>query len=221
MKDQADSHRDDNRAADRAKLIAHLRREIEAQHVLEAMARVPRELFVPESVRKSAYEDHPLPIGCDQTISQPFIIAYMTENLELTGKEKVLEIGTGSGYQTAILAELCTQVISVERIPALLESAGILLTKLGYTNITLHQAEDTLGWKKDQPYDAIMVTAGAPSVPQDLIKQMADGGRMVIPVGDRFIQELYKVTRYGEKTDIHKLGGCRFVNLIGKDAWQN
>jgi protein-L-isoaspartate(D-aspartate) O-methyltransferase len=220
-----DTDRPDNqsadRAADRVRLIAHLRHEIVDERVLEVMARVPRELFVPESFRPNAYEDHPLPIGCDQTISQPYIIAFMTENLELTGKEKVLEIGTGSGYQTAILAELCARVISVERIPTLLQSAEALLTKLGYTNITLHQAEDTLGWEPDRPYDAIMVTAGAPSVPQALVDQLSDGGRMVIPVGDRFVQELYKITRYGDNTDIHKLGGCRFVSLIGKDAWQN
>jgi protein-L-isoaspartate(D-aspartate) O-methyltransferase len=207
--------------AERAKLISHLRHEIKDERVLDVMARLPRELFIPEKSRDLAYTDQPLPIGWDQTISQPFIIAFMTENLELTGREKVLEIGTGSGYQTAILAELAARVISVERIPALMKSAKSLLAGLGYQNIEIHEAQDTLGWEQDQPYDAIIVTAGAPSVPQALLEQLANGGRMVIPVGTRFVQDLYKVTKHQDSTDVKKLGGCRFVSLIGKDAWQN
>jgi protein-L-isoaspartate(D-aspartate) O-methyltransferase len=208
-------------AAKRDKLVRQLRQEIRDERVLKAMARVPRELFIPEKSRDLAYEDRPVPIGWEQTISQPFIIACMTESLELTGREKVLEIGTGSGYQSAILAELAAKVISVERIPSLMKSAADLLASLGYQNIEIHEALDTLGWPPEMPYDAIMVTAGAPSVPEALVDQMAMGGRMVIPVGDRFVQELYKVTKTQNSTDVQKMGGCRFVSLIGKDAWQN
>jgi protein-L-isoaspartate(D-aspartate) O-methyltransferase len=208
-------------AAKRNKLITQLRHEIRDERVLKAMARVPRELFIPEKSRDLAYEDRPVPIGWEQTISQPLIIACMTESLELTGKEKVLEIGTGSGYQSAILAELSAKVISVERISSLMKSATTLLASLGYENIETHEALDTLGWPQEMPYDAIIVTAGAPSVPEALVDQMAVGGRMVIPVGDRFVQELYKVTKTQNSTDVQKMGGCRFVSLIGKDAWQN
>jgi len=205
----------------RAGLVAHLHKEIKDKRVLKAMAHLPRELFVPEKSRDLSYEDRPLPIGHEQTISQPFIIAFMTEALELTGAEKVLEIGTGSGYQTAILAELAARVVTVERIPSLSKSARSLLDKLGYTNVEVHEAQDTLGWVDDMPYDAIMVTAGAPAIPEDLLAQLATGGRMVIPVGSRFVQDLYKITK--DKDGIHTqiLGGCRFVSLIGKDAWQN
>jgi protein-L-isoaspartate(D-aspartate) O-methyltransferase len=207
--------------AARARLIALLSSEIKDKRVLAAMTRIPREIFVPEESRNLAYEDGPLPIGWEQTISQPYIIALMTEALELTGKEKVLEIGTGSGYQTAILAELSSEVISVERVPALAESAQKVLDSLGYNNIEIHLAEETLGWQKGAPYDAILVTAGAPGIPDDLIAQLADGGRMVIPAGSRYIQELYKVTKNKDGTRVEKLGGCRFVALIGKDAWEN
>jgi protein-L-isoaspartate(D-aspartate) O-methyltransferase len=205
----------------RAGLMAHLGTEIRDKRVLAAMSRIPREKFVPQESRHLAYEDGPLPIGCEQTISQPYIIALMTEALELNGNEKVLELGTGSGYQTAILAELARTVISVERVPALAESARKVLDSLGYTNIEIHIAEETLGWQKGAPYDAIMVTAGAPDIPDDLVSQMAIGGRMVIPAGSRYIQELYKVTKQKDKNHVQKLGGCRFVALIGKDAWEN
>jgi protein-L-isoaspartate(D-aspartate) O-methyltransferase len=207
--------------AARARLMAQLGSEIKSKRVLAAMARIPRELFVPEESRSLAYEDGPLPIGWEQTISQPYIIALMTEALELTGKEKVLEIGTGSGYQTAILAKLAKHVISVERVPALAESARKVLDSLGYTNIEIHLAEDTLGWQKGAPYDAIMVTAGAPKIPDELIAQLADGGRMVIPAGSRYVQELCKVVKNKDGNRLEKLGGCRFVALIGKNAWEN
>ena len=144
----------------------------------------------------------------------------MTEALELTGKEKVLEIGTGSGYQTAILAELSRLVITVERLSALAETAKKVLDSLGYTNIVLHLAKETLGWAEEAPYDAIMVTAGAPRVPTDLLAQLANGGRMVIPTGSRYVQELCKITKRKGKNTIQNLGGCRFVALIGKDAWE-
>jgi protein-L-isoaspartate(D-aspartate) O-methyltransferase len=206
--------------AARAKLIEHLSSEIKDQRVLEVMSRIPREKFVPPEVRHQAYEDKPLPIGWEQTISQPYIIALMTEALELTGSEKVLELGTGSGYQTAILAELAKLVTSVERMPALAESARKVLNELGYTNIEIHLAEETLGRKQDAPYDAIMVTAGAPSIPEDLLNQLAIGGRMVIPVGTRYIQELSKITKRQDGNTVQNLGGCRFVSLIGKSAWK-
>ncbi len=207
-------------AAARARLIQHLAIEISDERVLAAMACVPRELFVPTGERSSAYEDRPLPIGGDQTISQPFIIALMTQALKLTGDEKVLEAGTGSGYQAAILAELCRLVISTERRPALAESAKQVLDRLGYHNVTVHLTGETLGWQPDAPYDAIIVTAGAPKIPEDLIAQLAIGGRMVIPVGSRYLQELYRITRQRRKNKVENLGGCRFVPLISPGAWE-
>ncbi|MDD5510191.1 MAG: protein-L-isoaspartate(D-aspartate) O-methyltransferase [Dehalococcoidales bacterium] len=204
----------------RARLIAHLGSEISDRRVLAAMARVPRELFVPPEERLSAYGDMPLPIGLDQTISQPLIIAVMTEALELKGKEKVLEVGTGSGYQAAILAELAHLVITVERLPSLAETARKTLNSLGYKNIEIHLAEETLGYQDKAPYDAIMVTAAAPEIPDDLLSQLNVGGRMVIPVGSRYMQELYKITRRKKGDLVQNLGGCRFVPLIGKNAWE-
>jgi len=206
--------------AARARLIEHLSSEIRDERVLAAMVRIPRERFVPPEEQDLAYEDIPLPIGLDQTISQPFIIALMTEALELTGSEKVLEVGTGSGYQAAILAQLARLVITVERLPTLAEAAKKVLDSLGYINIVVHQAEETLGWQAEAPYGAIMVTAGAPRVPVDLLAQLAIGGRMVIPIGSRYVQELYKVTKRRRKNIVQNLGGCRFVSLIGKDAWE-
>ncbi len=206
--------------AARASLIAHLRTEIKDERVLAAMARIPRELFVLPEEKGSAYEDRPLPIGLEQTMSQPFIIALMTQELELTGSEKVLEIGTGSGYQAAILAELVRSVVTVERLPALAEGAKKVLDNLGYTNITVRLAKETLGWPDEAPYDAIITTAAAPKVPSDLLAQLAIGGRMVIPVGSLYTQELYKITRQREKNLVQNLGGCRFVILIGKGAWE-
>jgi protein-L-isoaspartate(D-aspartate) O-methyltransferase len=206
--------------AARARLIEHLKTEIKDERVLVAMSKVPRELFVPKEEQYLAYEDRPLPIGFNQTISQPLIVAIMTEALVLNSSEKVLEIGTGSGYQAAILAELTQTVITVERLPALAESAKKLLGSLGYENITVHLAEETLGWSEEAPYDAIIATAAAPKVPSDLLAQLKINGRMVIPVGTRYIQELYKITRHRKRDTIEKLGGCRFVSLIGKGAWE-
>jgi protein-L-isoaspartate(D-aspartate) O-methyltransferase len=206
--------------AARAELIGQLSTEIRDQQVLAAMRAIPRELFVPPESRNLAYADKPLPIGYGQTISQPFIIALMTEALELKGKEKVLEIGTGSGYQAAILAELAEKVITTERVKPLAKMAKILLDRLGYTNIEVHLAEETLGWRQEAPYDAIMVTAAAPKVPPELIAQLAIGGRLVIPVGSRFVQELCKISRGRKKNKIENLGGCRFVSLIGRGAWE-
>ena len=206
--------------AARAELIEHLSTEIKDERVLAAMRCIPRERFVPPESRHLAYEDRPLPIGYDQTISQPFIIALMTEALELTGKEKVLEVGTGSGYQAAILAKLARFVVTTERLPSLAATARQVLDSLGYTNIEVHLAEETLGWQREAPYDAIMVTAAAPRVPADLLAQLAIGGRLVIPVGSRYMQELYKITKGRKKSVVQNLGGCRFVALMGKGAWE-
>ena len=204
----------------RARLVEHLSTEIKDERVLAAMARVPRERFVPPHSQHMAYADMPLPIGLEQTISQPFIVALMTEALELTGNEKVLEVGAGSGYQAAILAELAQRVITTERLTVLAETAGNVLTDLDYTNVEVYVAEESLGWPSLAPYDAIVVTAGAPRVPVDLLNQLAIGGRLVIPVGSRYAQELYKITRGKKKNVVESLGGCRFVSLIGKDAWE-
>ncbi|MCD6453384.1 MAG: protein-L-isoaspartate(D-aspartate) O-methyltransferase [Dehalococcoidales bacterium] len=206
--------------AARARLIRQLSTEISDELVLAAMARIPRERFVSPGEQQLAYEDTPLSIGLGQTISQPFIIALMTEALALTGNEKVLEIGTGSGYQAAILAELAHRVITTERHLQLVKSAQKVLDSLGYTNIEVHLAEETLGWPEEAPYDAIIVTAAAPRVPADLLAQLIVGGRMVIPVGSRYTQELYKITKRQRKNIVQNLGGCRFVPLIGKDAWE-
>jgi protein-L-isoaspartate(D-aspartate) O-methyltransferase len=205
----------------RARLISHLETEIRDKSVLEAMSRVPREKFISANQKHLAYEDRPLPIGLGQTISQPLIVAMMTEALELTGSEKVLEIGTGSGYQTAVLAELAGSIVSVERLPELAESAKKVFDELGYTNITVHTAKKTLGWQEEAPYDAIIATAGAPKIPPSLVAQLKFNGTLVIPVGSRHLQELYKVTRLKTKNRVVNLGGCRFVSLIGKGAWED
>lgn len=204
----------------RAELVASIAREIQDRRVLDVMSRVPRHVFVPPDQQAYAYEDRPLPIGYDQTISQPYIVALMTQSLDLTGSEKVLELGTGSGYQTAVLAQLARCVVSTERISVLAEKARKVLEILGYINIEIHEAEETLGWKSAAPYDAIIATAGAPQVPDELIAQLASGGRMIIPVGTRYIQELVKVTRAGDGYKKEYLGSCRFVSLVGKGAWE-
>lgn len=205
--------------AARKRLIEELRREISDERVLRVMAKIPREAFVPREGRYLAYEDRPLPIGEGQTISQPFIIALMTQALELVSTDKVLELGAGSGYQAAILAELARQVITTERIPKLAQSARRTLEKLGYTNVQVHVAEQTLGWPAEAPYDAIMVTAAAPRVPQELLDQLAMGGRMVIPVGSRWEQDLLYVLKHEEGFTAKNLTPCRFVPLIGEGAW--
>ena len=204
----------------RESLVNALSSEIKDKRVLRAFARVPRELFVPPESQDYAYDDRPLSIGYGQTISQPYIVAVMTEALELKGSEKVLEIGTGSGYQAAILANLARKVYSIERIPELAEAAGRLLSKLGYDNIEIQIAGPELGWKEKAPYDAIVVTAAAPTISGKLIDQLAIGGRLVIPVGSRWEQELLKLTREEARNSIKNLGDVRFVPLIGKDAWE-
>jgi protein-L-isoaspartate(D-aspartate) O-methyltransferase len=195
-------------------------RGIKDQGVLRVMGKIQRHLFVEEALAGEAYNDHPLPIGHKQTISQPYIVALMTEALELTGQEKTLEIGTGSGYQTAILAELSETVYTVERIQPLLEKSRELLEKLGYTNIGFKAFDGTLGWKEHAPYDAIMVTAGAPKIPQPLLDQLMDEGRMVIPIGNKYSQDLIKLTKKKDTYREKNLGGCRFVDLIGVHGWK-
>jgi protein-L-isoaspartate(D-aspartate) O-methyltransferase len=206
-----------NRA--RAALLADLAREVKDRRVVEAMGDVPREAFVPQELRGSAYENMPLPIGFGQTISQPLIVALMTEALLLRGDEKVLEIGTGSGYQTAVLSRLADQIISVERIQPLAQRAQELLREHGYTNVEVHAGGETLGWPAASPYHAIIVTAAAPEVPRELLDQLGMGGRLVIPVGSRELQELVRIVKTPEGALRHNLGPCRFVPLLGRAAW--
>ena len=199
-------------------------RGIADQRVLKAMEKVPRHLFVDEGLVGQAYNDNPLPIGQQQTISQPYIVALMSEAMALTGQEKVLEIGTGSGYQTALLAELAERVFSIDRIAALANGARRILDALNYYHVAIRVGDGTYGWREESPFDAIMVTAGAPRTPSLLIEQLAIGGRIVIPVGSRHSQTLLKLTRLSEDPNDLKredLGGCRFVDLIGEHGWGN
>jgi len=205
----------------RQTLLKYLDREIADNRVVEAMRRVPREAFVSKEQYHAAYDDRPLGIGFGQTISQPFIVALMVQALELRGNEKVLELGTGSGYEAAILAELARKVVTVECVPELAESARRVLDKLGYSNIEVHVAGRTLGWPEGAPYDAIIVSAGAPTVPQVLLEQLTWNGRLVIPVGSRWQQELLRVTKLKKRNEIENLGGCYFVPLIGEGAWED
>jgi len=204
----------------RQTLLRYLDHEIADNRVVDAMRRVPREAFVSREQYHAAYDDRPLSIGFGQTISQPFIVALMVQALELRGDEKVLELGTGSGYEAAILAELAQKVVTVECIPELAESAKQVLDKLGYSNIEVHIAGRTLGWPEGAPYDAIIVSAGAPTVPQVLLEQLTWNGRLVIPVGSRWQQELLRVTKLRKGDNIENLGGCYFVPLIGEGAWE-
>ncbi|RUM45100.1 MAG: protein-L-isoaspartate O-methyltransferase [Desulfocapsa sp.] len=194
-------------------------RGITDSHVLQAMAEVPRHLFVEDAMQAQAYGDHPLPIGGDQTISQPLVVAAMTQALQLTGKEKVLEIGTGSGYQAAVLSRLCEKVHTIERINSLLAGARRIFDALHYYNILSRLDDGTTGWKEYAPYDAIIVTAGGPEIPQPLIDQLADDGRMVIPVGERDVQDLHFVKKTDGEVNIEKMESVRFVSLIGEYGW--
>jgi protein-L-isoaspartate(D-aspartate) O-methyltransferase len=195
-------------------------RGIHDYRVLEAMRKVPRHLFVGEALQDQAYGDFPLPIGEGQTISQPYIVAEMTQGLELTKDHRVLEIGTGSGYQTAILAELAFRVYTIERVRELFIGARKLLDQLGYYNVIAKCSDGTLGWPDESPFNAIIVTAGAPEVPEKLVQQLSIGGRMVIPVGDRFSQTLLRISRDEDGIQDTSLGGCRFVKLIGEHGWK-
>jgi len=198
-------------------------RGIRDERVLKAMETIPRHLFVDEGLIEQAYSDSPLPIGEHQTISQPYIVALMTEALELKGGEKVLEIGTGSGYQTAILADLADRVFSIERVASLAARARKILDKLNFYNVAIRVGDGSYGWREESPFDGIIVTAAAPDVPRHLLDQLAVGGRMVIPIGGREVQTLYQLIRSRENPqEIIKedLGGCRFVSLIGESGWK-
>lgn len=195
-------------------------RGITDERVISAMMKVPRHKFVEEAMAAQAYGDYPLPIGYGQTISQPYIVAEMTQALGLKGHERVLEIGTGSGYQTAILAELCDRVYSIERIKPLLLRARNIIDDLRYFNVALKAFDGTLGWSDEAPFDHIIITAGAPSIPSPLIKQLKDNGIMVIPVGSQNEQELLKITKADNSFTKESLGLCRFVKLIGQNAWE-
>jgi protein-L-isoaspartate(D-aspartate) O-methyltransferase len=209
-------------AAERAHMIRdHLQaRGVTCRRVLDALGRVPRERFVPELIRARAYGDHALAIGHGQTISQPDMVAVMTQALELRQGARVLEVGTGSGYQAAVLAELAGEVWTVERIPELARDAAALLAELGYANVHVRAGDGTLGWPEEAPFDAIVVTAGAPASPRSLLAQLApDGGRLVVPVGDRDLQYLEIVERRGTEYVTRRSVGCRFVPLLGAEGW--
>ncbi len=207
--------------APRRRLVETLRAGgISDPDVLRVFEEVPRHLFVPSGVRHRAYEDAPLPIGSGQTISQPSIHARYLELLRLRGKERVLEIGTGSGYQTALLARLAEQVFSVERVPALFERARELLRSMSVSNVSLLQGDGTVGWRQYAPYDAILVSAAAPEVPRPLVEQLAEGGRLLVPVGDRAEQVLVVITRRGDETVREELAAVRFVPLVGAHGWE-
>jgi protein-L-isoaspartate(D-aspartate) O-methyltransferase len=211
----------DRFAALQQKMVAaQLRaRGIRDERVLAAMEKVPRHLFVTDEYRDSAYDDHPLPIGAGQTISQPYIVAYMLETLALDARETVLEIGTGSGYQTALLAELARQVYSVERIDSLAHGAATILRQLGYANVSLTVGDGGMGWGEYAPFDAIVVSAATPTIPQPLLEQLREGGRMVIPVGPADAQELKLVRKQEGHAVVTNLEGCRFVPLIGEHGY--
>lgn len=202
-----------------------VRKQIEARgiadpKVLAAMGTVPRHLFVSEALWDQAYGDYPLPIGSQQTISQPYIVAEMTQALQLTEEDRVLEIGTGSGYQAAVLAEIAYKVYTIERIHSLYIAARRLFDRLRYHKIVMRYSDGTSGWEEESPFDAIIVTAGAPEIPSTLVSQLAQGGRLVIPVGDQNSQELIRLYRDENGIRQTSLGGCRFVKLVGEHGWR-
>ncbi len=195
-------------------------RGISDPRVLAAMGEVPRHCFVDDALSSRAYGDFPLPIASGQTISQPYIVALMTEALALDGNERVLEIGTGSGYQAAVLSRLCSQVYTVERINSLLAGSRRVFDQLRYFNIVAKLDDGTLGWPEHGPYDAIIVTAGGPKIPEPLVEQLGDGGRLVIPVGDQRSQALKFVEKQGEDVRVSELEKVRFVDLVGEYGWK-
>jgi len=195
-------------------------RGISDARVIAAMARVERHRFVEEALWARAYEDRALPIGLRQTISQPFMVGLMTQSLELKGNERVLEIGTGSGYQTAVLAELAASVFSIERISSLAATAREVLDTLGYHNIAVRVADGTLGWTEEAPFDAILVTAGGPRVPRPLVAQLRDGGRLVFPIGEEELQTLVRIRKDSDRLREEYFGDCRFVKLVGRYGWE-
>jgi protein-L-isoaspartate(D-aspartate) O-methyltransferase len=195
-------------------------RGIDDPLVVAAMLEVPRHLFVSDALRDQAYGDFPLPIGEQQTISQPYIVAEMTQALALGPEDRVLEIGTGSGYQAAVLSQIAYRVFTIERLHALLLNARRLFDSLGYYNIVTRYSDGTTGWREEGPYDAIIVTAGAPKIPAVLLDQLKVGGRLVIPVGAAHTQDLVKITKHRDGLRQVNLGGCRFVKLIGEHGWK-
>ncbi len=206
----------------RSEMVERLRSHyhITDDRVLDVMNAMPRQLFVPEALRSQSYRDNALPISAGQTISQPFIVARMTELLGLTGREKVLEIGSGTGYQTAVLASLAGHVYSIERIEGLYDDLRRRLADLGLRNVTLRRGDGTKGWPAYAPYDAILVAAGGPEIPKPLVEQLAVGGRLVVPVGaDKRSQVLMRVTRKDSGTVAEKCGACAFVPLVGEHGW--
>ncbi len=208
----------------RERMIQRLREhyKIRDEKVLDVMRRIPRHLFVPEALKSQAYKDNALPIAANQTISQPFIVARMTELLELNSQSKVLEIGAGSGYQTVILSQLAQKVYAIERVPQLAAEAQNRLQNFGIQNVTLRCADGTNGWEIYAPFDAILVAAGSPSVPKPLLNQLKIGGKLVMPVGqDQKTQNLIRVTRTTEDFQTEDFGACAFVPLIGEHGWQN
>lgn len=205
----------------RRRLVETLREKgIADLAVLRAIDLTPRHLFVPTGVQHRAYEDAPLPIGSQQTISQPYVHAKYLESLRLSGREKVLEIGTGSGYQTVLLAHLAAQVFSIERIPALFEKAREMVQRLGASNVNLLLGDGTIGWRAYAPYDAILVSAAAPEVPSPLLAQLGEGGRLLVPVGSKDEQSLWCYTRRGDAYESQDLGPVRFVPLLGAHGWE-
>ena len=205
----------------RQRMVDQQLRDIADPAVRRALASVARHEFVPEALGSAAYSDRPLPIGQKQTISQPWIVARMSELLALTGSETVLEIGTGSGYQTAVLSHLCARVVSLERVGELASAARRRLSELRCKNVTVLQADGTLGRSEYAPFDAILVTAGAPDVPRPLLGQLAEGGRLVLPVGGADAQTLLRVTRRGDTYQRERFEDCRFVPLIGRFGWND
>ncbi|MGH9949830.1 MAG: protein-L-isoaspartate(D-aspartate) O-methyltransferase [Pyrinomonadaceae bacterium] len=213
----------DEYALPRSRMVEHLRTQykIEDERVLEAMNRVPRHLFVPQAIQSQAYKDNALPIAGGQTISQPYIVARMSELLELKGRERVLEIGSGSGYQTAVLALVGRKVFAVERLETLASESKVRLIRLGYRNVSFKRADGTEGWTSYAPFDAILVAAGGPTIPEPLVEQLEIGGRMIIPVGeDREKQMLIRVTRKEKGYATEDCGPCAFVPLIGEHGWK-
>lgn len=212
----------DEMSIQRQRMVDRLRDhyQIRDQRILEVMSQLPRHLFVPAAIKSQAYNDNALPIAGGQTISQPFIVARMTELLELKGDEKILEIGSGSGYQTAILASLAKKVFAIERLDHLAHDAEARLAALGFRNVVLKSGDGTNGWDAYHPYDAMLVAAGGPEIPEPLIRQLKVGGRLIVPVGDdRKSQVLTRVTRTANGTKVEKFGGCAFVPLIGEHGW--
>jgi protein-L-isoaspartate(D-aspartate) O-methyltransferase len=203
----------------RSLMVQSLRRAITDERVLTAMGEVPRELFVLPERRAEAYDNRALPIGHGQTISQPLMVAVMLQELALEGTERVLDVGTGSGYQAALLSGLAASVVGVELVPELTERSRRTLREQGYDNVTVHQAGGGLGWAQEGPYDAIVVAAAAPRVPQSLVGQLAPGGRLVIPVGERTSQELIVVENRPEGLTVTRKGRCGFVPLVGREAF--